>query len=53
MVKWNILKDEIEKMSEGEKEIEKPNKILNIVEKILEFNKKNSIRRWTNTKPNA
>ena len=32
------LKDEIEKMSEDEKEIEKPNEILDIVEKILEFN---------------
>ena len=43
-------------MSEDEKEIEKPNKILNIVKKILELNIKNSIRRWTkntNTKPNA
>ena len=34
------LKDEIEKVSEDEKEIEKPNKILNIVEKILDFDKK-------------
>ena len=33
------LKDEIEKMSEDEIEIEKPDKILKIVEDILEFNK--------------
>ena len=35
------LKDEIKKkMSEDEKEIEQPNKILKIVEEILDFNKK-------------
>ena len=34
------LKDEIEKMSEDEKEIEKPDKILKIVEEILDFNNK-------------
>ena len=33
------LKDEIEKMSEEEKKIEKPNEIVNIVEEILEFNR--------------
>ena len=33
------LKDEIEKMSEDEKKIEKPDKILKIVEEILKFNK--------------
>ena len=33
------LKDEIEKMSEDEIEIEKPYKIVDIVKKILEFNK--------------
>ena len=33
------LKDEIEKMSKDEKEIEKPDKILKIVNKILDFNK--------------
>ena len=33
------LKDEIEKMSEDEKKIEKPDKILKIVKEILEFNK--------------
>ena len=32
------LKDEIKKMSEDEKEIEKPDKILRIVEEILDFN---------------
>ena len=30
-------------MSEDEKEIEKPNKILKIVEKIVEFNKQNQL----------
>ena len=34
------LKDEIEKMSEGEKKIEKPDKISKIVKEILNFNKK-------------
>ena len=34
------LKDEIEKMSEDEKVIEKTNEILDIVEKIIEFNEK-------------
>ena len=33
------FKNEIENMTEKEKEIEKPNKIVDIVEKILEFNK--------------
>ena len=35
------LKKEIENMSKKEKEIEKPNEIIDIVEKILEFNKQN------------
>ena len=39
-VRWSNLKDEIEKISEEEIEIEKPDKILKIVEKILNFNKK-------------
>ena len=39
-VRWSNLKDEIEKMSEEEKIIEKPDKILEIVEDILEFNRK-------------
>ena len=34
------IKDEIEKMSKEEIEIEKPNEILDIVEKILEFSEK-------------
>ena len=34
------LKDKIKKMSEDEKEIEKPDKILKIVEEILDFNNK-------------
>ena len=38
--RWSNLKDEIKKMSKNEIEIEKPNKILKIVEKIIEFNKK-------------
>ena len=40
----NIIKSglsEIEDMSEEEKEIEKPNEIVNIVKEILEFNKQN------------
>ena len=32
------LKNEIENMSEEEKEMEKPNEIVDIVKKILEFN---------------
>ena len=32
------LKKEIENMSEKEKETEKPNEILDIVEKIIDFN---------------
>ena len=35
------LKDEIKKMSEDEKQTEKPDKILEIVEEILTFNRKN------------
>ena len=35
------MKNEIEKMGEEEKEIEKPNEIKDIVEKILTFNKQN------------
>ena len=35
------LKNEIKEMSDDEIEIEKPNKIVDIVEKILEFNKQN------------
>ena len=36
------LKDEIKKISKEEIKIEKPDKILRIVEEIIEFNKKNS-----------
>ena len=35
------LKNEIKKMSEDEIKIEKPNKIVGVVEKILEFNQLN------------
>ena len=35
------FKNEVENMSEKEKEIEKPNKIVDIAKKILEFNKQN------------
>ena len=35
------LKDDIKKLPKEEKEIEKPNKIVEIVEKILDFNKQN------------
>ena len=39
-VRWCNLQDEIKKMSEDEKETEKPDKILEIVDEILAFNKK-------------
>ena len=35
------LKNEIEEMSENEIEIDQPNKIVDIVEKIFDFNKQN------------
>ena len=35
MNRWSKLKDEIEKMSKEEKEIEKPHEILEIVKDIL------------------
>ena len=38
-IRWSNLKDEIKKMSEDEKETEKPDKILEIVEEILIFNR--------------
>ena len=41
-VRWSNLKDEIKKMPEDEKKIEQPDKILKIVEEILNFTKKNS-----------
>ena len=37
--RWSDLKDEINKMSDDEKEIEQPDKILKIIEEILEFNR--------------
>ena len=40
-IRWSNLKDEIEKMSEDEKETEKPDKILEIVEEIIIFNREN------------
>ena len=40
-VRWINLKDEIKKISEDEKETEKPDKILKIVEEILIFNREN------------
>ena len=54
--RWGSLKDEIKKMSKNEIKIEKLNKLLKIVEKMLEFNKKNlkKIRariKTTNSKP--
>ena len=39
-VRWSNLKDETKRMSEKEIENEKPNKILKIVEEILDFNNK-------------
>ena len=39
------LKEEIENMSEKENETENPNEIVNIVEKILEFNRQQSGQR--------
>ena len=38
--RWSNLKDEVKKMSEDEKEIEKADKILKLVEEILDFNNK-------------
>ena len=41
--RWSDLKDKSKKVSEDEIEIEKPDKILKIVEKILDFNEQNQI----------
>ena len=56
--RWSNLKGEIEKMSEDEIKTEKPDRILEIVKEILNFNKK--IRKLqglgaknTNIRPNA
>ena len=40
LIKVSNLQDEIKKMSEDEKNPERPDKILKIVKEILEFNKK-------------
>ena len=37
--RWSNLRDEIKTMPEDEKKIEQPDRILKIVERILEFNK--------------
>ena len=39
-IRWSNLKDEIEKMSKGEIENEKPDKILDIIGEILNFDNK-------------
>ena len=36
--RWSNLKDGIKKISEDDKVIEKPNKILQVVKEVLEFN---------------
>ena len=38
-MRWNNLKDEIEKMSKSEIKNEKPNEILRIVNEIIDFHK--------------
>ena len=40
-VRWSNLKDKIKKISDNEKETEKPDKILEIAEGILIFNREN------------
>ena len=50
------LKKQITNTSEENKEIENPDKIIDLVEEIIVFNKKNSIKTRTkdfNTRPNA
>ena len=42
------LKNEIEEMSEDEKEIEKPDDIINLVEKILDLNNRNQEKQGLN-----
>ena len=39
--RWSKLKDEIKEMSKDEKEIENPDKIIEIVKEMLNFNKQN------------
>ena len=41
--RWSDLKDEIKKTSKDEKEAEKPDKVLEIVEEILIFNRTNAL----------
>ena len=51
----NDLKNEIKEMSEDEKETEQPNKIVNLVKTILEFNNQIQERKRvenTNTRSN-
>ena len=58
-IRCSNLKNETEKMSKTEIKNENPNKILGIVNEIIDFNKKNSKTKRgfgtknTNTKPNA
>ena len=50
------LKKQITNTSEENKEIENPDKIIDLVEEIIVFNKKNAIKTRTkdfNTRPNA
>ena len=42
-IRWSNIKDEIEKMSEDEKIIEKTDKTLKMVEEILKFNKQKQL----------
>ena len=42
-IRWNNLRDEIEKMSKKEIENEKPDKILKIAKEILKFNKQKQL----------
>ena len=42
------LKNEIKEMSEDEKEIEKPDEIINLVEKILDLNNRNQEKQGLN-----
>ena len=49
--RWSNLKDEIKKMSDDEKKIEQPGKIVEIVEEIVKFNKQiqqgKGLKIWT------
>ena len=50
--RWSNLKDEVEKMSEDEKENGQPDKIFKIVENILEFNRQQQGQRLKILTPN-